>query len=92
MLGNLEIMVKMINPLVKAKMNLRLANIINTRIGPRHMIYIHPRFEDYDDQPILLVEYWPSRIPVFVKDGDGPPVSEDFQYRYREEHEVIITS
>lgn len=52
------------------KMNLHLANIINTRIGPQHMIYIHPRFEDYDDQRILLVECWPSRIPVFVKDGN----------------------
>ena len=52
------------------KMNLHLANLIAARIGPQHMMYIHPRFEEYDDRRVLLVECWKSRVPVFVKDGN----------------------
>lgn len=51
------------------KMNLHLANIISERIGPQHMMNIHPRFEDYNGQRTLVVDCWKSKIPVFVKDG-----------------------
>jgi hypothetical protein len=51
------------------KMNLHLANLIGGRIGAAHSIYIHPRFEDYEDVRVLVVECWPARSPVFVKDG-----------------------
>ena len=50
------------------KMALHLANLINGRIGPQHMIYIHPRFDDYDGERVLLVECWASKVPVFVKE------------------------
>jgi len=52
------------------KMNLHLANLLNSRIGPQYMMYIHPRFEDYDGGRIMAVECWASKSPVFVKDGN----------------------
>lgn len=52
------------------KMSLHLANLLNEKIGPQYMIYIHPRFEDYGGKRILLVECWPSKVPVFVKEGN----------------------
>ena len=52
------------------KMSLHLANLINEKIGPQYMIYIHPRFEDYKEKRILWVECWPSKTPVFVKEGN----------------------
>ena len=52
------------------KMALHLSNLINEKIGPQHMVSIHPRFDDYDGNRVLLVECWASKIPVFVKDGN----------------------
>jgi hypothetical protein len=52
------------------KMSLHLANLINEKIGPQYMIYVHPRFEDYKEKHILWVECWPSKTPVFVKEGN----------------------
>ena len=52
------------------KMNLHLANLTNSRIGPQYAMYIHPRFEDYDSTRVMTVECWPSKSPVFVKDGN----------------------
>lgn len=51
------------------KMNLHLVNIMKERIGPTHMMYIHPRFEDLQDKRVLVVECWPARSPAFVKDN-----------------------
>jgi hypothetical protein len=51
------------------KMNLHLANLISARIGAAHSIYTHPRFEDYEGFRVLVVECWPSKSPVYVKDG-----------------------
>jgi hypothetical protein len=51
------------------KMLLHLDNLIKTRIGVKHMMYIHPHFEDYDGCKVLAVECSPSNSPVFVKDG-----------------------
>jgi len=52
------------------KMALHLSNLINEKIDPQHMVSIHPRFDDYDGNRVLLVECWASKIPVFVKDGN----------------------
>lgn len=52
------------------KMNLHLVNLIRDRIGPQHMLYIHPRFEDFHDKRVLLVECQRCRAPVYVKDGN----------------------
>ena len=34
------------------------------------MLYLHPRFENYQDERVLVVECRRSRSPVFVKDGN----------------------
>lgn len=52
------------------KMHLHLVNLLKTRIGSQHSMYIHPRFEDRDDARVLLVECWPSNSAVYVNDGN----------------------
>lgn len=52
------------------KMNLHLVNLVSARIGATYMMYVHPRFEDYDGQRVMAVECWPAKSPVFVKDGN----------------------
>lgn len=51
------------------KMLLHLDNLIKERMGPKHMMYIHPHFEQYDGCKVLAVECSPGGSPVFVKDG-----------------------
>lgn len=51
------------------KMSLHLVGLIRERMGGNHMMYIHPRFEDYREGRVLAVECLPGRSPVFVKDG-----------------------
>jgi len=51
-------------------MNLHLVNLINDKLGRQTGLYIHPRFEDSDRHRVLAVECWPSKLPVFVKDGN----------------------
>jgi hypothetical protein len=50
-------------------MNLHLVNIIKERIGPASMLYISPRFDDYQDTRVLVVECASAKTPIFVKDG-----------------------
>jgi hypothetical protein len=51
------------------RMYLHLVNLLNSRLGPHHMIYIHPRFDDYQDVRVMVVECLRGNSPVFVKDG-----------------------
>ena len=51
------------------KMYLHLINILRDRIGAPYMMYVHPRFEEYQGNRVLAVECWPSRSPVYLKDG-----------------------
>jgi hypothetical protein len=51
------------------KMYLHLINLIKERMGAKHMMYIHPRFDDFDHSRVLVVECLPAKSPVFVKDG-----------------------
>lgn len=51
------------------KMNLHLVNLVSGKIGAPYMMYVHPRFEEFEDVRVMAVECWPSRSPVFVKDG-----------------------
>jgi len=51
------------------KMYLHLINLIKDRIGADFMLYIHPRFDDYEDERVLCVDCDPGRSPVYVKDG-----------------------
>ena len=51
------------------KMYLHLVNIVKDRIGPQHMIYTQPRFDDYENVRVLVVECKKGGAAVFVKDG-----------------------
>lgn len=51
------------------KMNLHLVSLIKDRIGGKHSMYIHPRFEDRDESRVFVVECWPAKSAVYVKDG-----------------------
>jgi len=53
------------------KMGLHLVNLIKDRMGTKHMMYIHPRFDDYDHSRVLVVECSPAKSPVFVKDNQA---------------------
>jgi hypothetical protein len=52
------------------KMFLHLNNLIKDRIGAKHMLYIHPHFDEHDDKRVLVVECQPARSPVYVKEGN----------------------
>jgi predicted HTH transcriptional regulator len=52
------------------KMYLHLVNLVNERIGPQHMMYIHPRFEDMQEGRVLVVECWSARSPACLKDNN----------------------
>jgi len=51
------------------KMNLHLVQLIKERLGPVWMMYIHPRFDDYQGARVMVVDCLPAKSPVFVKDG-----------------------
>jgi hypothetical protein len=51
------------------KMNLHLVNLIKERIGPASMLYIHPRFDDYQEARVMVVDCLPAKSPVFAKEG-----------------------
>ena len=65
-------------------MGLHLTNIVNARLGQNAMTSIRPRFEDYEDKRVLVVDCGRSPSPVYVQDGDtelfyvrtGPATSE----------------
>lgn len=50
-------------------MYLHLVNLIKDRIGPHQMMFVHPRFDDFEDERVLVVQCQPSQSPVYVKDG-----------------------
>lgn len=51
------------------KMDLHLVNLIKERIGTTSMLYISPRFDDYQEARVMVIDCLPSKTPVFVKDG-----------------------
>jgi predicted HTH transcriptional regulator len=53
------------------KMDLHLVNLIRDRIGPMSMLYVSPRFDDYRDARVMVVDCQPSQAPVYVKDGSS---------------------
>jgi len=52
------------------RMNLYLVDLLKSRVGAPAMLYIHPRFDDYQDERVLVVECQESKSPIFVKDGN----------------------
>jgi len=51
------------------KMYLHLINLLNARIGPKHMMYIQVRFDDYKNHRVMVVDCQAAGSPVFLKDG-----------------------
>lgn len=52
------------------KMLLHLNNLVNSRIGSQHMLYIHPHFDELEGQRVLAVDCLPARSPAHLKDGN----------------------
>lgn len=53
------------------KMYLHLVNLIKDKIGPAYMMYMHPRFDDYNVSRVMAVECLKGKSPLFVKDGNA---------------------
>jgi hypothetical protein len=51
------------------KMDLHLGNLIKSQIGASSMVNVTPKFLDYKDERIFLVECRASKIPVYLKNG-----------------------
>ena len=52
-------------------MYLHLVNLIKDKIGPAYMMYMHPRFDDYNGSRVMAVECLKGKSPLFVKDGNA---------------------
>ena len=53
------------------KMHLHLDNLLKSRIGPEFSLYIHTRFDEFEDEQVMIIEVSPSRSSAFVKDGNS---------------------
>ena len=49
------------------KMALHLVNIIKSRLGVHAMTQLHIRFDDQDDERVMVVQCNSSQKPVFLK-------------------------
>jgi hypothetical protein len=45
-------------------------DVVRTRIGERHLEYVHPRFEDYGGKRVLAIDCWPAEEPA-IMEHDG---------------------
>jgi hypothetical protein len=52
------------------KMGLHLVNLVNGRMGPQAMAFVHVRFDEYEDRRVMMIECQKSPKPVFLKDGE----------------------
>ncbi len=53
------------------KMGLHVVNLVNGRMGPHIMTFMHMRFDEYEERRVVIIECHKSAKPVFVKDGDA---------------------
>jgi predicted HTH transcriptional regulator len=51
------------------RMGLHLVNLVKDRLGEVFLPYIHPHFEDQDEQRVLVIRCEKGPRPAFVKDG-----------------------
>ena len=51
------------------KMDQHLANLIRDRLGAPHVLFIHPRFTDYEGKRVLVITCDAGKSPAYVKDG-----------------------
>jgi SOS response regulatory protein OraA/RecX len=52
------------------KMHLHLVNLLRQRIGAEHLVQIESRFETLEDKRVLVVKCRPSKLPVYLRDGN----------------------
>jgi predicted HTH transcriptional regulator len=52
------------------KMGLHLVNLVKDRLGEVFLPYVHPHFEDQDDQRVLAILCEKGPKAAFVKDGN----------------------
>ena len=52
------------------KMDLHLGNLIKSQRGTSSMVNVTPKFETYKEDRIFLVYCRPSKIPVYLKNGN----------------------
>lgn len=52
------------------KMDLHLGNLIKSQLGTSSMVNVTPKFETYKEDRIFLVYCRPSKIPVYLKNGN----------------------
>ena len=57
------------NFLNEDKFALHLDNIVRSRLGSHVMLYLHPRFEDYEGVRVMVVDCQPAKNAVYLKDG-----------------------
>ena len=53
------------------KMNLHLVNLLKSRLGAQHLVHVEPRFETFGEKRVLVVKCKPSKLPVYIKDGNA---------------------
>ena len=53
------------------KMGLHLVNLVNGRMGPQIMTFMHMRFDEYEDRRVMVIACRKSAKSVFVKDADA---------------------
>ena len=70
------------------KMDLHLGNLIKDRLGADTMLHIKPRFEDYKDKRVYIVECLPSQKPIYMKNGN----EEEFYIRASGSSSKLSTS
>lgn len=52
------------------KMSQHLVNIVKSRLGVSAMTNIHARFDDHEDNRVMVIKCAKAPTPVFVKEGD----------------------
>ena len=52
------------------RMSQHLVNLVRDRLSVGALPDIHPRFEEYEDERVLVVRCAPTTVPVHVKDGN----------------------
>lgn len=59
------------------EMNLHLGNLLKRSLGAQHLIHVEIRFETVGDKRLMVVECRPSKIAIYLKEGN----SEQFYMR-----------
>lgn len=53
------------------KMGLHLVNLVNGKMGPQTMTFMHIRFDEFENRRVMAIECHRSSKPVFVKEGES---------------------